>query len=405
MNKSKRTSVIEGILVVLLLVAGIALRFVCIGNVKPESVYFDLAKIVEGQSVPVVVHGAVYVYLQLLHLLFWVFGNIFEAAIWLQIVMQMVAIIFVYFGVRKLAGTLSAVVVLGFSMLSPLGINHALFLSAESLFFLVFSITFYTCIRCINGNKGMIGSIVTGLLVAFACYLDIVGLVLLVFVIIGSLQQKRSNGNVLVCVISVVAGFGLLIWVDSLMSSKTLGSVLGAWWNLYIPGMFDLSFGRTYGYFSVEWLVLLLLVVIGIFSCLFLRKRGNLGLWAFSAIVLLGLQAFGMVTDEVTGRMELYILLAALAGNSIRALFVREAVSVEKVWEDGKLEVQLEAISQETSGGELEEISIEPRVKFIENPLPLPKKHVKKVMDFDKELEAGQEKFDIEVAEDDDFDI
>ena len=44
-------------------------------------------------------------------------------------------------------------------------------------------------------------------------------------------------------------------------------------------------------------------------------------------------------------------------------------------------------------------------IKFIENPLPLPKKHIKKTMDYRFEPEPEFMKYDIEVKESDDFDL
>lgn len=43
--------------------------------------------------------------------------------------------------------------------------------------------------------------------------------------------------------------------------------------------------------------------------------------------------------------------------------------------------------------------------RFIENPLPLPKKHVKKVMDYPFTPDASQMHFDIEVDPADNFDF
>lgn len=49
-----------------------------------------------------------------------------------------------------------------------------------------------------------------------------------------------------------------------------------------------------------------------------------------------------------------------------------------------------------------------PKVKLLDNPLPGPKKHVSKVLDYDLQLEKMPRvfmRYDIKVAEDDDFDI
>ncbi len=42
--------------------------------------------------------------------------------------------------------------------------------------------------------------------------------------------------------------------------------------------------------------------------------------------------------------------------------------------------------------------------RFIENPLPLPKKHVKREMDYDYEVAEAEMHYDVETAEGDDFD-
>ncbi len=45
------------------------------------------------------------------------------------------------------------------------------------------------------------------------------------------------------------------------------------------------------------------------------------------------------------------------------------------------------------------------QIQLIENPLPLPKKHVKKVMDFPIQPEASQMHYDLEVDPGDNFDF
>ena len=54
-----------------------------------------------------------------------------------------------------------------------------------------------------------------------------------------------------------------------------------------------------------------------------------------------------------------------------------------------------EAVSEETP---------KKKPRFIENPLPLPKKHVKREMDYDHEVLETDMHYDIDVAEGDDFD-
>ena len=47
----------------------------------------------------------------------------------------------------------------------------------------------------------------------------------------------------------------------------------------------------------------------------------------------------------------------------------------------------------------------EKQIQYIENPLPLPKKHVKRVLDYPCRPAAEEDDFDYPVSEEDDFDI
>lgn len=47
----------------------------------------------------------------------------------------------------------------------------------------------------------------------------------------------------------------------------------------------------------------------------------------------------------------------------------------------------------------------QPKIQFIENPLPLPKKHVRKEMDYQHEVTEEQMHYDVAVSDTDDFDI
>lgn len=51
-----------------------------------------------------------------------------------------------------------------------------------------------------------------------------------------------------------------------------------------------------------------------------------------------------------------------------------------------------------------EEVKTE-TIELIENPLPLPKKHEKREMDYQYQVAEDKMKFDVEVADGDDFDI
>lgn len=409
--------VAESLMVVLFLVTGMILRIYCIGNIGTQSPYFDLAKVSAEQGLPTVVHGAVHIYIQLLHLVYVIFGNIFMAGIWLQILLQMLAGVFLYLAVRKMTGVVTSVIMWCFFCFSPMMINEALTLSPKMLFLAVFSLCLYLCTKCIRDRNRILSCIVAGVLIALVCYLDILGIVLLIFTVTGILwtegqteiSVKRRLVGVLLCLAGSVAGFALTLAVDSLASGKGIGSIFQAWWKLFVPSTFDASILLKPEASSLEVVVLIMLMTFGIFSFWSVRKTENQSIWTLAIIGVILLQVSGMTTDEVSGGVFLYLLAAVLAGIGVSGLFAKDAVTGSCVWDDGKLEAQLEAMSQEFVNEEapaIETPAVEaPRVKFIENPLPLPKKHVKKVMDFDFEPEEGMDDFDVDVDDDDDFDI
>ena len=45
------------------------------------------------------------------------------------------------------------------------------------------------------------------------------------------------------------------------------------------------------------------------------------------------------------------------------------------------------------------------KVEYIENPLPVPKKHIRKTMDYAFIPNESQMKYDIQVSDNDDFDL
>ena len=69
-------------------------------------------------------------------------------------------------------------------------------------------------------------------------------------------------------------------------------------------------------------------------------------------------------------------------------------------------EPSAELLTEEKAEREQETaVTTEPeKPRFIENPLPLPKKHQKRTLSYRVEVGEGKDDFDISVDEDDDFD-
>ncbi len=410
--------VAESLIAVILFAVGIVLRIQGLAGAGEDAAYFEMAKVAEGQSIPAVVHGASYIYLHLLHLVCVIFGNKLLAGVWLQIVLQMIAGLCVYRAVRKSAGVTPALIALGFMTVGPLMVGESLMLSPEMLFLTIYGLALYVCMRCIHGNKGIVSCILTGLLVAVVCYLDILGATLLILVVLGLLYEQSDDEltvparivRSLVALFSSCIGFALLLLVDSLISGKVFVNVLAAWWELYAPSAFSVPEVLKITGAGVDVMLLLLLMVLGIFShwCNLYRERQSI--WVMLATMLVLLLCFDMTTVEVNGYLILYMVFAILAGVGIVNIVSYsddddDMKPLNKVSKKEKtVKVQPE-VREELKVKEESDVKEEPKVKLLENPLPLPKKHEKKILDYDIRIAPGKFHYDVDVAEDDDFDI
>ena len=112
----------------------------------------------------------------------------------------------------------------------------------------------------------------------------------------------------------------------------------------------------------------------------------------------------------------LLFLVLALTDAGVLALVKNDNIS--QVTENAVLNTQVKEVNEVTyqefnSKTEIipptvtteDQNPTEGKVNFIENPLPLPKKHVKRTMDYGIEIPAEQMEFDIQTSDMDDFDI
>lgn len=428
--------VIEILFAVLLLVAGIFLRVQSIGEAESGAGYFELAKVAEGQNIPPVVHGAAYIYLNLLHMVFLVFGNIFQAGVWLQIVLLAVAGIFLYLTVRKVSGVIASSVMLTFVAVGPLMIDKSLALSPELLFLAIYAVALFLSTLCIGGKKHPVSCLLAGLLVGLICYLDIMGVTLLLFVLCGILVTRSDESRTfpmrllggLLALVGSLVGFLLFIAMDSLISAKDFLDVLMAWGQLYKPSAFVLPEALSISVPTVEKVLLLLLLPIGAVSYWFVRDKERQSIWIVTLISMILMTCFGMTTAEMDGMIQIYLILAVLAGTSISSiysfgvevefkeemeeefeeepeneLYIKELDTQEPAVEE--IEVESEPIALEELVPETEETP-RPKVTLLENPLPLPKAHVKKKLEYDiVDIHPTLNCYDVRVPYNDDYDI
>jgi len=463
---------LEAVLMVLLLAIGLVIRVQGMENAGQAALYYETAEVKTGYEMPRAVHGAVYVYLRMLHTVLALFGNHFAAGIWVQIVLQLSALIVLYFMVRNLAGTIPALVMFGLCMCSPYMVRSALLLSPEMLYFAFVAVALALVSAGCGGKLRPFLFLPAGILIALFFYLDVLGSMLLIWaaaVVFCDREEdpgrKRKVAAFLLCLAGCLVGFLGCVFADAVFSRVSMLEIFRAWLLLYQPESFRMPVTIAGGDTGLESIILIGMMVFGIFSFWCDVQRERMAVCLVGVLGIMFAEGYGILTAEIPGGLYLYLLFALLAGLGIGQCFsaVKEGAEemgseeenggitaevVCKGTKDGKGE-EREASRDRSSGalngesggafsekpdgalngepgdasagqavGTAQEISEtvpverqEPTlqqkepVKYIENPLPLPKKHVKRVLDYPLELASGKEDFDYPTAADDDFDI
>lgn len=429
MDDSMTIRVTEGFLVVFLLFLGICLRMNLIlrtsGSVD-GMVYYDAAVITMEKGVPQVVHGATYLYLQLLHLVLLLVGNKLAAAVMVQMVLQVLTATLLYVAVRKLSGALAGIIATAFLMLSPYMVVTVMELSPAYLFLLLYGIVLLGVAGVLQKSKGNpLWYVIVGVIAGVVCYLDIFGITLFLFLgavfsVERDCHERCFNSRLMTFLLGILgglAGFCGAIGIDAASCHKSFVSVLTAWAEIYRPGSFQLAVSTTAAGSYADAAILFGILSIGIFSFWCRKHYERQGIWIGVTAVLIFLQCFQMMIQNAGSLMYVYVFSAILAGIGLEAVFVvNKPVSIaepemgELYPEDGE---DMEILDEGTNAGN-EAVSVEasdempdepPKVQLLENPLPLPKKHEPKVMDYRLSQVKEDSGYDYDVAEDDDFDI
>ncbi len=413
-----RRIVVRSLIVVALLAIGMLLRVYYISYAGEESfAYYDIAQVTQNSSIPMVAHGAIYFYLQLLRGLFLVVGNKWMAGIWMQIVLHMIASLILYFSVRKFAGEVSAIIVFAFFMLSQTQIFESITYSPKSLYLIIYGIALYFIAgffqkRADGGMKNIFDIILllfVGAVIAFACYLDVSGITLLV-IALGIIWMNKQKANsiwenslleLLVLFVGTAVFFCGYLLLDATLSGKSFWGIWNAWRALYLAKGYNYSVLSLYSKESITFFVLVMALVLGVFSFWCRKGHEKISPWILFGCSIILLDFFGITTIDMNAVNLMCLAVAVLAGIGVTECFYQDTdlqiihnipIEPERV-EQVEIHVEQEK-SMETS-----------KTTFIENPLPLPKKRARKAMNFEFQPDESQMKYDIEIDETDDFDI
>ena len=393
-------------LLVLLVIMGIGIwtRYCCVADVDIQIGVYSNALITEGSSIFYHSHGASYLYMQLLHGLFLLFVNKLIFAVWMQVTLFYIAGLFLYQGVKRVVGKLPALSLFALFILAPYFSALSIELSPLGIYLALYCFCLFYLTEVLRDiHTKPLQYFFGGLQVAVCIYLDFIG-VTLVFWAILLLFINNNKSPVVekwrICLITflsgLIAGGVLVVVCDVLLTGRDVLQMLGTWWCQYMPEV-------TLGILEIA---ILIMGLLGIISFWFRRKTDRLCPILFLLFLVIVAACFDMHTQVMPYDCWIVVLLLLVAFIGFfdvfdltdRTYFLIEQTSVmdTEVFEcQEQEEEEAEAVA---------EMPVSNPVKLLENPLPVPKRHARRTMDYPITEIPEDDDFDIQITEDDDFD-
>ena len=428
-----------------------------------ETSYYQLATVKAEEIAEPMIHGASYLYTMCLSFVLSFLGNKIIVAVWMQILIQMITILLAFFAVRRLAGSIPACITMLVLALSSVYAGQILTMTPESLLFALYLMGMFivgghvknVCRGCCRRSSAVYGALFSGFVIGFLTYLDAVSLTLVVF-LFGFLTGFREtdaeqkcgdrtfrHGNagfsVLLILAAIVAGiltFAGMLVLNAYSFYEETGAMAEALLVFYRTNFqIDYVFYRT-EFSVVECFIIVILAAFLIAAFWNRRKVQNVSPWICLMLLLAPtpLTAQGVLSCQAWS----VFIWSVLAGIGVQQSFVwetapaRERCTEEKTALMKETPIETVPVSEKEASMEPvpvseKEASMEPvpvsgketfmesvpvldevpvrKPRFLENPLPLPKKHEKRTMDYQYEVMEAEMRFDFEVDENDDFDI
>ncbi len=409
----KKSRIWERIGVVVLLLGGLLMRIMFLSIAGESAAYYEVTKIADQNANLIQsVQGSVYYYCVLLHAFFRMAGNHWIAGIYLQITLQLISSLLFYFFVRRMISRSAALVVLVYHMFSPYCVKEGLTYSPNILYFFIFtfvSLLFSDFIKkSISKEKfptamWFYGGLV-GCFIGICAYVDVTGWMILLFsyyLFVAAERKsdfKQAAGRLLLILAGAVVSFLMMLFLDACISRAPFIRVLNAWFITY--SSYETTFGILENGAIHDIAILLVLISLGVFSFWRRKDTERFSPFVFVGLILTVLHICGITTQNMDGSYLLCLILSTIMSVGITELFCEPETSVQK---SAAREEEVNGLEEQ---GNREQVRNEQeQVRFIESPLPLPKKKPKQVMDYAYIPKEKEMMYDLLVSDSDDYDI
>lgn len=375
--------------------------------------FLEKAFVRAGESIEPIAHGVSYLYVLILSAVFSFLGNSVGAAMFLQIVLQLLVMLIGYQLVKAAAGRFAACVSLLFMAFSPVYVEKIAVITPEILFLLLYLLGLMVTVlyaRAVLAGKPVFekvfASMLPGVAVGILTFFELSSVTILLFLVVlfsGKRKEEQASENgknllrFLTAVVSCAASFFVLIAVDAAVSGVSLERSLYVWAYPYLQSGGSLfHLGELYGN-VVFCTVLIMTAAFLVFEFFRSGKEQDHTPWLFFCILFTPFLVWEVWPVELSGIALFFWGVAAALG--IKNCVYGGAAEVMQA----KIEqINAEAESVFAAVQSAADVSAQ-KPRFLENPLPLPKKHVKKEMDYDYPVAQEMMHFDLETADADDF--
>lgn len=400
----------------------------------PESSmqYYDMAVVTGNGFAAPVDYGISDLYVMLLSTVLSLLGNREVSAIFLEIILQMIGIILVYAATRKLAGRLPACIAALYLAGSKACLGMLDYFGPEWLFFVLYmagmlitiSLVKDYCANSIPKPLAVIGAVGIGTLIGGLTYLDLTAASLLIVVPLVAAGKKvrrekmpgRSSAGMSAAIILTSYLTCAAVWFYAINS---FAYVTGADFVGSISDRFRLCYENSYfftgqkPYFWDIYLIGMLIVPASFLVFEYFRsgKEQNYMPWialcllaAPTPLTLYGEHGFGILSLYIWAVLAGLGLQNTVFGGSakvMKAMIEEINIAAEKTEETAQFNQT--ADTETPKEKKMENQTVKPQ--YIENPLPLPKRHEKREMDYQYDVTEKDMKYDFEVPLNDDFDV
>lgn len=404
-------------------------------NIFPESSmeYYNMAVVTKDGFTAPMDYGISDLYVMILSIVLSFLGNREVSAVFLQVVLQIIGMVLLYAATRKAAGRLPACVAILYFACSKACISMLVYFGPEWLYFVLYmagmliSVSFVKayCANCIPKPLAVIGAVVIGAVIGGLTYLDLTAVSLLIVFLTAAVGKKRRQEDAPVRNSAIISA--IVIWMAFIACAAVWFGTMDAvsyvkGTNLYsgvmdrLRACYNSSYfftGRNPYYYDTYLIgVLIVPACFLVFEYFRSGREQNYMPWILLCLIVAPtpLTLYG---EHGFGVLSLYIW-AVLAGLGLQNCIFGGRAKVMQAMIEGintaaKKAVESEqAVGVQAAAGAQEEESMKNRTvkpTYIENPLPLPKKHEKREMDYQYDVEEKDMKYDVDVPLNDDFDV